>query len=121
MSSVCCPPDLVDECGRFMKDDFFRAFIDESRLKVFLTLMEHGEITVNDVAAQMEISQSNVSRHLAFLKNAGVAVSRKEGRETYYRIDYEHVAHKLQSILSIVRVCCPPDESIHQHDGGIAT
>lgn len=110
METVCCPPDLVTECRSFLEDDLFKAFIDESRLKIFLLLMEKGEMTVNDVALDMPISQSNVSRHLGFLKRAGVATSRREGRETYYRLNYENLAHRLQSILSIVRICCPPKQ-----------
>ena len=106
---LCCPPDLVNECQSLMEDGFFKAFIDESRLKIFLLLMENGELTVNDVSGRMEINQSNVSRHLAFLRRAGIAFSRKDGREIYYRLNYENLAHRLQSILSIVHWCCEPN------------
>jgi len=109
MMALCCPPDLVNECQGFMEDEFFKAFIDESRLKVFLLLMEKGEMTVNEVSDQMEINQSNVSRHLAFLKRAGVALCRRDGRETYYRINYKNLAHRLKSILLIVNQCCEPE------------
>ncbi|MFQ6674416.1 MAG: ArsR/SmtB family transcription factor, partial [Fidelibacterota bacterium] len=80
--TVCCSPDLVDECRSVLEEDFFRAFIDESRLKIFLILMEKGELTVSGVSGEIDIDQSNVSRHLAFLKRAGVAVSNRNGRET---------------------------------------
>ena len=106
--TVWCRPELVDQCRGFLEDDFFKAFVDESRLKIFLVLMEKGEMTVNDVSRDMEINQSNVSRHLAYLKRAGVAISKRNGRETSYRIDYENVAERLQSILTIVRECCSP-------------
>ena len=105
---LCCPPDLVNECQSLMEDGFFKAFIDESRLKIFLLLMENGELTVNDVSGRMEINQSNVSRHLAFLRRVEIALSRKDGREIYYRLNYENLAHRLQSILSIVHRCCEP-------------
>jgi len=106
----CCPPDLVHDCRTFLSDDFFAAFTDESRLRVFLILMEHGEMTVNQVADRMDIAQSNVSRHLAMLKRAGVAQSRKDGRETYYQINYQNISQRLQSILNIVQQCCPVAE-----------
>ncbi|MFQ6608636.1 MAG: ArsR/SmtB family transcription factor [Fidelibacterota bacterium] len=110
---VCCPPELVQECRSFLSDNFFRAFTDESRLGVFLVLMENGEMTVNQVAEQMDINQSNVSRHLTLLKQAGVTQARKSGREIYYQIDYQNIAQRLQSILSIVQQCCPttPEEN----------
>jgi len=104
----CCPPDLVSKCHGLLEDEFFNAFIDESRVNVFLLLMEFGEMSVNDVSSRMKINQSNVSRHLTFLKRADIAKSRKEGREAYYRINYENLARRLQSILSIVHVCCGP-------------
>lgn len=114
MTTICCPPDLVNGCGKLMEDNFFKAFIDESRLKIFLILMERGEMTVNEVSGQITINQSNVSRHLTFLKRVGLALTRKEGRKTYYRINYQSLAHRLQSILSIVRACCPPEEEKRQ-------
>jgi len=107
---ICCPPELVKKCREFLEDDFFNAFTDESRLNVFLFLMEKGEMTVNQVSELMNINQSNVSRHLSMLKKSGVAESKRNGRETYYKINYQNIAYRLQSIVNIIKQCCPTEE-----------
>lgn len=108
--SICCPPELVNKCRGFLEDDFFNAFTDESRLNVFLFLMEKGEMSVNQVSELMNINQSNVSRHLSMLKKSGVAESKRNGRETYYKIDYQNIAYRLQSIVNIIKQCCTTED-----------
>lgn len=105
----CCSDELLDHCRTFLADDFFRAFIDESRQKILLLLLENGEMSVNAVAERMDITQPNVSRHLDMLKRAGVAVNRRQGREVYYRPHYDNIVHRLQSLGNTIKQCCPPN------------
>ena len=105
-----CPQELIDQCRSLLEDEFFKAFTDESRQKIILLLLEHGEMTVNQVVARMEINQSNVSRHLALLKRSGVAISERRGQAIYYKPDYENISHRLQSMASIISQCNPEKE-----------
>jgi len=71
-----------------MKDaaQFFKILADESRLKMLWLLFNRTELCVCDVMAVLEITQSKASRHLAALRNAGIAVDRKEGLWSYYSL-----------------------------------
>jgi ArsR family transcriptional regulator, arsenate/arsenite/antimonite-responsive transcriptional repressor len=65
---------------------FFKALSDESRLKMLWLLFNHQELCVCDVMAVLEITQSKASRHLAALRNIGIASDRREGLWTYYSL-----------------------------------
>ena len=65
---------------------FFKVLADESRLKMLWLLFNRRELCVCDVIAVLEITQSKASRHLAALRNAGLATDRKEGLWSYYSL-----------------------------------
>ena len=65
---------------------FFKVLADESRLKMLWLLFNHRELCVCDIMATMEITQSKASRHLAALRNAGLATDRKDGLWSYYSL-----------------------------------
>jgi DNA-binding transcriptional ArsR family regulator len=44
------------------------------------------ELTVSEIAEEIEASMQNTSQHLRLMKNKGVLQSRRDGREIYYRI-----------------------------------
>lgn len=44
------------------------------------------ELSVSEIAAMLDSSLQNTSQHLNLMKDKGVLVSRREGREIYYRI-----------------------------------
>jgi ArsR family transcriptional regulator len=74
--------------GLIVKDTsrFFKVLADEARLKMLLLLFHHRELCVCDIMAALEITQSKASRHLAALRNAGLATDRKEGLWSYYSL-----------------------------------
>ena len=63
----------------------FKALSDETRLSI-LALLQQGELCVCDLMAVLELPQSTVSRHLAYLKNAGLVEDRRQGRWMFYRL-----------------------------------
>jgi ArsR family transcriptional regulator, cadmium/lead-responsive transcriptional repressor len=73
-----------------LRAKLFRGFADASRLAILETLRE-GERCVTDLVAATGLSQSNVSGHLACLKECGLVVSRQDGRFVYYRLADPHV------------------------------
>jgi ArsR family transcriptional regulator len=64
---------------------YFRGLADESRLRV-LNLLFQGELCGCDVQHVLDLSQSNVSRHLNYLKRVGLVVDRREGYRVFYRL-----------------------------------
>jgi ArsR family transcriptional regulator len=63
----------------------FKALADETRLRI-LALLTTGELCVCELMGVLELPQSTVSRHLAYLRNAGWVQGRREGVWMYYRL-----------------------------------
>lgn len=61
----------------------FKALSDETRLRI-LALLAWGELCVCDLMAILDLPQSTVSRHLAYLRNSGLVTDRREGVWMYY-------------------------------------
>jgi ArsR family transcriptional regulator len=64
----------------------FRALADETRLEMLALVFAHGELCVCDLEQVLRISQSKSSRHLRYLKNAGLLDDRRAGLWVHYRI-----------------------------------
>jgi ArsR family transcriptional regulator len=66
-------------------DLIFRAYSDRTRLRI-LHLLTQGEQCVCDLVSVLRVPQPKASRHLAYLRRAGLVVARKEGLWSYYRL-----------------------------------
>jgi ArsR family transcriptional regulator, arsenate/arsenite/antimonite-responsive transcriptional repressor len=60
-----------------------KALSDPTRLRI-VNLLRHGELCVCDLTEALQTPQSKVSRHLAFLKNAGWVRARRSGKWVHY-------------------------------------
>ncbi|MCS7224191.1 MAG: metalloregulator ArsR/SmtB family transcription factor [Armatimonadetes bacterium] len=67
---------------------FLKAVADETRLRILKLLMD-GEFCVCELMDALEVNQSNLSRHLSVLKNAGLVTDRKDGLWVYYTVTKE--------------------------------
>jgi ArsR family transcriptional regulator len=63
----------------------FRAFSDRTRLRI-LNLLRGGELCVCDLIDVLRVPQAKVSRHLAYLRRAGLVQVRKDGLWSYYTL-----------------------------------
>ncbi|MBC8019527.1 MAG: winged helix-turn-helix transcriptional regulator [Verrucomicrobia bacterium] len=73
----------------------FKALADETRLRILALLLMEKELCVCDIIAALELPQSTVSRHLAYLRKAGLVNDRRCGLWMYYSIvDSESVFQK---------------------------
>lgn len=68
-----------------MLEAFFKGLADVSRLRI-LNLLLHGELCGCDIQYVLDATQSNVSRHLTYLKNSGLVLDRRAGYRVYYRL-----------------------------------
>jgi ArsR family transcriptional regulator len=75
----------------------FKALADETRLRILVLLLD-GELCVCELIAALELPQSTISRHLAYLKNAGWLEDRRHGVWMYYRLN--HQADQLRAALT---------------------
>lgn len=80
---------------------------DPSRLRIFWILC-HVEECVTDIAAMTEMTSPAVSHHLRILKTSGLIVSRREGKEMYYRAADSDIAQRLHhAVEEIMEISCP--------------
>ncbi len=106
-------------------ETFFMAFADKTRLRL-LNLMRDGEVCVCFFVEILGISQPKISRHLAYLRNAGIVEARRDGKWMHYQIispEDETSRRVLSEILDWLssqdqmkedtarydQVCCSPD------------
>ncbi|HHT00970.1 MAG TPA: transcriptional regulator [Thiomicrospira sp.] len=65
----------------------FKALAEPVRLRIINLLINKNSLCVCDFVAVLEIGQSTVSRHLAYLKNAGLVRSWREGTWMHYALE----------------------------------
>lgn len=75
----------------------FKALADETRLKIAFALTMENDLCVGDVAAIIGASVATASHHLRYMKEQGLAKSRRQGKLMVYSLEDEHV-HQLIKI-----------------------
>jgi ArsR family transcriptional regulator len=65
--------------------ELFKAFADPVRLRL-LNLLADGEVCVCHLHGALDLPQSTVSRHLAYLRKRGLVIGRKDGLWVHYRL-----------------------------------
>ena len=76
---------------------FYAALSDETRLRL-LSLMKHKEICVCYLQEVLKTNQPKISRHLAYLRKAGLVEARRDGKWAHYRL--KKLDADLEKILS---------------------
>src|SRR5580704_4669063 len=66
-------------------EGLFKALADATRLRI-LGLLLTGEVCVCHIHESLKIPQPKASRHLAYLRRAGLVDTRREGLWVYYRL-----------------------------------
>ena len=82
---------------------------DPSRLRIFWLLCHTEECVIN-IAALVKMSSPAVSHHLRLLKAAGLIVSKREGKEMYYRASKTTLVSRLHGTIAAIAEGSCPDE-----------
>jgi ArsR family transcriptional regulator, arsenate/arsenite/antimonite-responsive transcriptional repressor len=109
---------------KFDMERFFVALSDRTRLRI-LNLIGYDEVCVCFFVEVLEEGQPKISRHLAYLRRAGIVVARRDGKWMHYRIVTPadtHAERILKNVMSwmkndkemqrdrakLVKFCCSP-------------
>lgn len=109
----------------FDRELFFRALADRTRLRI-INLMADREVCVCFFVEILKTNQPKISRHLAYLRRAGIVAARRDGIWMHYRIATprdESAARVLQEVRAwlakdtsmqqdlkrLDRICCAPE------------
>lgn len=87
--------------------DIFKQLGDTTRVRIFWLLCHCEECVIN-ISAMLKMSSPAVSHHLRPLKNSGLIVSRRTGKEVYYRATDTPQSQLLhQMIEQVMEIACP--------------
>ena len=89
-------------------ETFLRSLASRHRLMILCSLLD-GEVSVGELGKRLPLTQSNLSRHLATLREEGLVATRREGTVIHYRIDSPRVRPILQELY---RLFCQPEEPL---------
>jgi ArsR family transcriptional regulator len=84
-------------------DRMFRACSDRTRLRI-LNLLLGGELCVCDIVNALRVAQPTASRHLAYLRRAGLVETRRDGLWMHYKLSPPRTAFHRKLIDSLS--CC---------------
>jgi len=86
MSTPCCTPRRVPRLRDLdALTTVYGALADPTRLRI-LALLEDGEVCVCDIHASLGVPQPTASRHLAYLRRAGLVSARRNGVWMHYSL-----------------------------------
>ena len=104
--------ELLRDEGHFQRiADIFRQLGDPSRIRIFWLLC-HCEECVVDLSATVGMSPPAVSHHLRQLRESGLLISRRVGKEVYYRAAETEQAQLLHRMIErTMEISCPEEES----------
>lgn len=105
-------PERIPEESEFNTvSDVFKQLCDGIRIRIFWILCHYEECVIN-LAALVGMSSPAVSHHLRQLKSSGLIVSRREGKEVYYKAaDTQQVDLLHHMIEDMVEISCPKERS----------
>src|SRR3982074_1906444 len=105
-------------------ESLFKALADRTRLRL-ISLIGDSEVCVCFFVAVLKVSQPKISRHLAYMRRAGIVTARREGKWMHYRLSEppdEHAARIFREVRATLtehpelqrdrerleQVCCAP-------------
>ena len=87
--------------------EIFKQLIDPTRVRIFW-LLSHREECVINLAALLEMSSPAVSHHLRSLTESGLLVSRRDGKEVYYKAaDTAQIRMLHEIVEQVMEIACP--------------
>jgi len=87
--------------------ELLKALSNPQRLRVMCLLID-GEKTVGEINAEVELSQSALSQHLAVLREGGLVQTRREAQNVFYSVADGPVQRIMRALHDIY---CPADET----------
>lgn len=90
-------PDQLEKVANMLK-----AIAHPMRIAIINYLEEGKKLTVTELHELLKIEQSTTSHHLGILKDKGVLLSRRDGKNTYYFLKHNN----LRQVVECVSKCC---------------
>ena len=90
--------ELPDDALTERVSEVFKVFGDNTRIRILWTLFDK-ELCVYDISEALNMTQSAISHQLRTLKQARLVKARRDGKNTFYSIDDDHVKRIIEQVL----------------------
>lgn len=80
--------------------EFCKILADANRLLIINELTK-GEVSVNELAKRLDLHQSNVSKHLALMRERGLVITRREGATIFYILADERISEAIRLLREV--------------------
>lgn len=85
-----------------LQADICKTLADTTRLMILHELRK-GEVSVGHLASSLDLPQSNISRHLAVLRERDIVLSRRDGTTVYYSIASPQIAQACDMVREMLK------------------
>ena len=92
--------------------ELYKSFSDTARLRILSIMYHFGEICVSDLELLLDFTQTKTSRHINYLKHAGLISYQKYEKWSYYKVKEEY-----KELISLIVESVEQDEQIIQDLG----
>ncbi len=94
-------PELNEGCIEAMSS-FLKALSDPTRIKILFLLEEYEELSVGEIVAKINMTDSAISHQLKTLRQVNLVKNRREGKTIYYSLSDHHVRTVLEQTIEHV-------------------
>ncbi|HEV2953920.1 MAG TPA: metalloregulator ArsR/SmtB family transcription factor [Candidatus Dormibacteraeota bacterium] len=94
--------------------DHFVALANPTRLRMLEHLSAKGEMSVNELATKLHMSQPRISWHLRILRTGGVIRTRRDGRLRYCSLDMDSISARHGELNRLLIAAAPPAAATQQ-------
>lgn len=96
------------DLDRLLAPKLFKAICDPNRIAIMHYLGERcAARAVGQIAETLPVDVSVVSRHLSILRDAGILIAQKAGKEVRYSLNTRNLIVTLRAIADAFEACCP--------------
>ena len=106
----------MDDMVFKIKADFLKGLAHPIRLQV-IEYLKKGEASVGKIVQALGVEQSNLSRHLATLRDLGILEARQEKTTVYYSIHDHDIFKVLRPIAELLKQRLKRSEKLLEHLG----
>jgi len=99
----------IDTTGIKKGASIYRAIYHPLRLQIVELIHKAGEINVTPIIRKLKLEQSLISAHLKILRDAKMLVTRREGQQIFYSVDYKQLKHLSELTVKLLQVPLSPN------------
>jgi len=78
-----------------------KVFSNPTRLEI-LNLLRNKEISVTGLIEKTKLSQANISQHLAIMKYQGIVISKRKGKNIYYKLENQKIIKAFDIVREVL-------------------